>query len=161
MTVAAAAPVPDVSERWRTNLPHVREALKYVKRRGHVTAEELVEWDRRHGRRLFNWEDPEAAEEWRKQQARLFLNRFRQQFDGMRVRAFIHVKEDADKGVERDAYYTIETIAQHRGMREQVIGDVTRRITSLSSELAMWRLSDAEQEALFARQREAMAAYVG
>lgn len=141
---------------WRRDTPHVRKAVAFIRRRGRVTAEELVDWDRRNGRRLFDWDDPAAAEEWRKHQARIFLNSFRAQFENMRVRAFIHVREDAAAGIDEDSYYTIEAISQHEGMRAQIIGDVTRRMTSLACELRMWDLSDGEQAKLFERLREAM-----
>ena len=151
-----AAQETDYTQQWGLNLPHVRKAIAFVRKRGRVTAEELVTWDRDHGRRLFNWDDPDAAEEWRRQQARMFLNRFRAKFEGMRVRAFIHVRENEEQGVKEDAYYTVESIAQHSGMREQIIGDVTRRMSSLAGELKMWRLGEAEQRALFDRLRVAM-----
>jgi hypothetical protein len=160
---AVAAPTPSSetsTAHWRTDLPHVRKALTFVRRTlgagGHVTTDELVEWDRTHGRRLFNWNDSDAAEEWRRTQARLFLNRFRARFEGMRVRAFIHVREDLDQGIEQGAYYAVETIAQHPGMREQVINDITKRMTSLGTELQMWRLSDTEREVIFEKLRAAM-----
>lgn len=149
------APTED-SSRWGVNIPAVRQALKFIKRKGQITADELVEWDRSHGAKLFTWDDPEAAWEWRRHEARLFLNRFRARFEGMRVRAFIRVREDAEQGIDRDAYYTIESIAESPGMREQVIADVSKRMENLGGELAMWKLDDAEQRALFARLRAAM-----
>jgi hypothetical protein len=156
ITTAAASDPEAFATNWSAHVPHVRRALAFVRRKRHVTAEELVEWDGRNGRRLFDWNNDSAADEWRRQQARTFLNRFRAQFEGMRVRAFIHVREDEQAEIERDAYFTVEAIAQHVGMREQVIGDITRRMASLASELAMWKLSDEEQADLFERLREAM-----
>ena len=135
---------------------HVRRALKFIKSKGAVTAEQLVEWDASHGRRLFTWEEERAATEWRLQEARLFLNRFRAMFDGMRVRAFIHIREDAEAGIDRDAYYTVETIAKHEGMRAQVLADISRRMVGLASETKMWKLDTTEQDQLFDRLREAM-----
>lgn len=156
MRTAAVAQSHDASATWSRDTPHVRKALAFIKRRGHVTAEELVSWDHANGRRLFNWNDPNAADEWRRQQARAFLNSFRATFDKMRVRAFIHVREDEQAGIQRDAYYTVEAIAKHPGMREQIIADVGRRMTSLASELKMWDLNHHEQTALFQRLAEAM-----
>lgn len=141
---------------WRVSAPHVRKALAFVKRKGSITAEELVAWDGDHGRRLFDWDDPRAAEEWRRQQARCFLNRFRQVFEGMRVRAFIHIQEDADAEIEASGYVNIESITQHAGMRAQVIEDIVRRMKMLASELRLWKLTPKEQAALFARLAEAM-----
>lgn len=143
---------------WRMSAPAVRKVLAFVRKKGSVTAEDLVAWDRDHGRHLFEWDDPAAAEEFRRCQARNFLNRFRAVFEGMRIRAFIHVHEDAEAGIEYSAYETIETITQHPGMRAQVIDDITRRMQNLARELQLWKLTDSEQAALFQRLAEAMTA---
>jgi hypothetical protein len=157
MTDTAVVQAESTQPTWRVSAPHVRQALKFIKRRGSVTADELVEWDRTHGQRLFDWNDPHAAEEWRKQQARCFLNSFRKVFDGMRVRAIIHIREDETEGIERSAYFGVEAIAQHPGMRAQIISDITARMQSLASELQMWQLTKSEQEELFRRLADAMA----
>lgn len=136
---------------WAVDVPAVRKAIRYIKRRGSVTPDELVAWDAQNGKRLFDWNDPSAAEEWRRQQARLFLNSFRAQFEGMRVRAFIHVNENEAQQIEHSSYYTVEAIAAHDGMRAQVIADITGRMARLASELAMWRLTEAERNELFER----------
>ena len=154
----ALAQADDSALTWRASAPHVRKALAFVKRKGSVTASELVAWDAAHGRRLFDWDNASAAADWRDHQARLFLNRFRQVFEGMRIRAFIHISEDASAGIDASAYVDIETIAAHAGMRAQVIEDIGRRMRMLASELRMWKLSRDEQAALFARLAEAMAA---
>ena len=141
---------------WSASAPHVRKAIAFVKARGSVTAEELVEWDGAHARRLFDWNDPTAAEHWRTHQARMFLNSFRAMFDKMRVRAFIHVHEDAEAQIEHSGYVTVEAIAGHAGMRAQVIGDIVRRMKMLASELKMWKLTTAEQAVLFDRLSDAI-----
>lgn len=155
MTTATVAQ-PDLTTTWRVSAPHVRKALAFIKKRGSVNAEDLVAWDRDHGRRLFDWDDPHAAEEWRKQQARVFLNRFRAQFEGMRVRAHIHINADAEAGIEESAYYGIEAITEHPGMRAQVIDDITRRMKMLASELRLWKLTPEEQAELFDRLKAEM-----
>jgi hypothetical protein len=141
---------------WSKNLPHVRKALQFIARKGAVTSEQLVEWDHGHGRRLFLWDDAKAGSEFRLHQAILFLNRFRAKFEGMRVRAFIHLRENVEAGIDQNAYYTVETISQNPGMREQVIQDITKRMASLASELKMWNLNEAERAALFERLEQAM-----
>lgn len=151
MTTAADQTADTFDQNWSADVPQVRRALAFIRRKHGVTAEELVAWDAEHGRRLFDWNDSNAAEEWRRQQARVFLNRFRGVFDKMRVRAFIHVREDEQAAIEQSAYYTVEAIAEHKGMRAQVIEDIARRAASLMSELAMWKLSTAEQDELFER----------
>ena len=133
----AAAPTSDVPSdkappRWGLNTPHIRRVLKYIKSKGAVTAEQLVEWDASHGRRLFTWDEPTAAAEWRLYEARLFLNRFRAKWDGMRVRAFIHIREDEEHGIDRDAYYSVEAISQNTSMRAQVVGEITKRMANLA-----------------------------
>lgn len=155
MTTATAAP-PDVASTWRVSAPHVRKALAFIKKRGSVNAEDLVAWDRDHGRQLFDWNDPSAAEDWRRHQALLFINRFRGMFEGKRVRAFIHIRKDDEAGIDESAYFAVEDIAQHPGMREQVMDDIMRRMKMLASELKMWKLTPEEQAVLFERLREAM-----
>lgn len=155
---AAAVLMQDVPSAWGRNTPHVRKALAFIRKRGHVTADELVEWDRTHGRLLFDWDNPRAAEEWRKQQARTFLNSFRTVFDKMRVRGFIKIRENEAAGIDEEGYYTVEAIADHPGMRAQVLADVTKRMASMASELRMWKLSPQEQGALFIRIAEAIGA---
>ncbi len=156
MTTAADLTEEGFSTNWSVNLPQVRKALGFIRRKHGVTAEELVEWDRQNGRRLFDWNNESAADEWRRQQARVFLNSFRAQFDKMRVRAFIHVREDEQADISQSAYYTVEAIARHKGMRVQVIEDISRRMASLASELAMWKLNSDEQGELFERLRAMM-----
>lgn len=142
---------------WSTNTAHVRKAIAFLrKRKGGVTADELVAWDLANGRRLFTWDDDEAAVQWRLHEARLFMNRFRGVFEKMRVRAFIHVHEDNEAGIGRSAYFTVESIAADPAMRDQVVKDISRRMKVLASELAMWKLSAAEQAAIFAELSEAM-----
>ncbi len=143
---------------WSVNTAHVRKAIAFIKKRkGGVTADELVAWDLENGRRLFDWDDETAAAQWRLQQARVFMNQFRGKFDKMRVRAFIHVREDAEAGIERSSYMTVEDIAAHPGMRDQVIEDIAKRMRSLASELRMWKLTDSEQADLFNQLRESLA----
>lgn len=154
MTTATAVP-PDQTT-WKVSAPHVRKALAFIKKRGAVNADDLVAWDRDHGRRLFNWDDPAAAEEWRRQQARNFLNHFRTMFEGMRIRAHIHIHEDAEADIQQSAYFGVEAITQHAGMRAQVIDDIQRRMKMLASELKLWKLTPQEQAELFQRLSEAM-----
>jgi hypothetical protein len=131
--------------------------VAFIKRRGgRANAADLVAWDRDHGRRLFDWNQQTAADAWRLHQARLFLNRFRAIFEGMRVRAYIHIHEDAEAGIDASEYVNIEAITQHPGMRAQVIEDITRRMKMLARELKLWKLSQDEQAQLFRRLAEAM-----
>lgn len=160
MVETAAAQPADPQSTWRVSAPHVRKAIAFVKtreKRGMVTnADDLVEWDLAHGRRLFDWDNASAAADWRLHQARLFLNRFRAMFDGMRVRAFIHISEDEQAGIDESGYVTVEGIAAHPGMRAQVIDDIVRRMKMLASELAMWQLEAGEQAAIFQQLADAM-----
>jgi len=143
---------------WSASSAHVRKAIAFIRKAGKDgrTPDEMVAWDLANGRRLFDWDDAEAARLHRLQQARNFINSFRAVFERKRVRAFIHVREDGDLEIGRSAYVSVEDIADHPGMREQVVSDITRRMKSLASELAMWKLSDSEQADLFAQLRESM-----
>lgn len=156
MITTASEPNDEALE-WRTRSPHVRKALVFIKKRGSITAEELVEWDRTHGQSLFDWNNTSAAEDWRRHQARLFLNSFRTYFEKMRVRGFIHVREDAKANIAETAYVSVETITQHRGMREQVVADIIRRVEMLTSELRMWKLTPTERAHFFERLAKALA----
>ncbi len=160
MTPAAVAQPTDLSSStWGASAPHVRKALAFInKKKGGVNAAELVAWDRDHGRRLFNWDNQDAADEWRLHQARVFMNSFRAMVDGMRVRGIIHIRKDDEAGIEESAYVGVEAITQHPGMRAQVIDDITRRMRMLASELRMWKLSQSERDDLFKRLAEEMAA---
>lgn len=161
MTTAAVAPSdePITSPRtWSVSDPHVRKVLTLIKRGKIKTPEALVVWDRDHGQRLFDWNDATAAEWARRAQAVLFLNRFRATFDKMRIRGIIHVREDSDAKipVEESGYFSVEAIAEHPGMRAQVIEDLTRRMKVLASELRFWKLTPKEQASLFERLAEAL-----
>ena len=147
--------LPDSETTWAREAPHVRKAIAFIraKKQG-VTATELVAWDQAHGRKLFDWNDRTAAVLYREHQARVFLNSFAAIVDKMRVRAFIHVEADDEADIERSAYQRIEAIAVHPGMRRQVIDDLVRRMKTLASELAMWKLSPAEQDEVFAVLRD-------
>lgn len=139
--------------RWSVSVKHVRAALKFIKAKGAVTTEQLVEWDNRHGRQLFTWEDEVAGEHWRLHEARLFLNHFRAKFDGLRVRAFINVPEQ--DGQER-AYYCVQEITKNESLRALVVADITKRMANLAKELRMWKLSEAERTRIILQLEEAM-----
>lgn len=160
MTKTAVAPTEDpVTRTWSASDPYVRKALTSIKRGKVKTTDELVTWDRDHGQRLFDWNDPTAAAWARKAQAVLFFNRFRGMFDKMRVRAIIHVREDAQaiEPIIESGYFAVEAIADHPGMRAQVIDDLMRRMKMIASELRMWKLTPKEQADLFARLSDVLA----
>jgi hypothetical protein len=135
---------------WRLDADHVQAVLKYIrKRRGPgVTAEELVQWDLQHGRRLFNWNDAEAAHEWRLQQARCFINSFRGVWERTKIRLYRHVPANEETGRTHAAYLDVQTIAEDPKLREWAIADLTKRIAVLGGELAFWKLHRREQAAV-------------
>lgn len=153
----AVAEVETLTRTWSLSSPHVRKALSLIKKGNITTTDDLIIWDRDHGQRLLDWHDPTAAAWARKAQAVLFFNRFRGMFDKMRVRAIIHVREDADADIDESGYFTVEAIAAHPGMRSQVIEDITRRMKMLASELRMWKLTANEQAILFERLTDSLA----
>ena len=155
-TATAQAQVDmEVVPSWSPTVPAVREAMKFIKRRGgQIDPEELVAWDASHGRRLFNWSDAHAAVAWRVHQARMFLNSFRSIIDGLRVRAYVNVPATED--TER-SYYAVERISETPILRTRVIEDIVRRMASLASELKLWKLSAEEREAVFVILRKEMA----
>lgn len=151
---------PTAERTWSANTLQVRKAIAFIrsrrKKKQPVNAEDLVAWDLDNGRRLFDWDDETAAAQWRLHQARNFMNQFRGMFEKMRVRAFIHVRKDAEAGIEESSYATVEEIAEHPGMRDQVIADIAKRMRTLASELKMWKLTSSEQAAIFDQLRDAM-----
>lgn len=134
--------------RWAIDALHVRRAVKFMRSRPNFTAQDLVEWDFTHGKKLFTWDDEKAAEEHRLYEARLFANRFRAMFDGMRVRAFIAVPVEVEEGKKERAYYSADTISRNQNLRVIVVEDLKKRIMKLMSELKLWNLSATEREAL-------------
>jgi len=58
----------------RNAIPSIRKALEFIKSKGAVTAEQLVEWDDSNGNRLFPWNGFATGELSRCEDAQLFLN---------------------------------------------------------------------------------------
>lgn len=133
-----------------------RKAVTWIKKKGSVTAEMLVEWDQRTaGTKFFEWDDLKASHEWRLQQARLWMNKFRKKINGFRVRSFIHFDENEELGIE-EGYVPIEEISVNPSMRQVVIRDITKRMATLGSELKLWKLSDEERSGVLERVAAAM-----
>ena len=140
--------------KWSHSSTIVRRLIKWIKARGgKVSAEDIVAWDDQNGRRLFDWDEKRAAQQYRLAQARVFLNSFRSVIDGMRVRAFINVPETEE--TER-AYYTVEYISQTPALRMRVIADISRRMKTMAGELKWWKLSLEEREAIIRPIMQAM-----
>src|SRR5262245_50500206 len=138
---------------WAHDAQPVIRALRYIRSKGSCTTEQLVEWDSKHGKQLFTWDDSEGARLNRLQEARMFFNRFRLTIGQFRVRALINIRgadEEAPDGESRvRAYYPVEEIAERPDLRALVVADLTRRMTSIARELAMWKLTSEEQKKLF------------
>lgn len=157
MATSAAAKQDAAATSWSPKSVHVQRALKYIKAQGgEVLASDLVAWDFNHGRHLFNWDNTEAAAEWRNQQARSFLNSFRAMFNGYRVRAFINIPKDEAAGISERKYVSVERVADNKDLRDSVVNSLTRRMENIAAELKMWNLTRREQDRLFTRLRETM-----
>ena len=146
------------ARKWNPRTPEVKAAFKYVEKKGAITAGQLVEWDNRNGRKLFEWDDGDAAREFRLGQARVFLNRFRLRLNGFRVRAFVHIPGKAIPGVKADdggAYYPAKTIQETPSMRRWVIEDLAKRAASLGAELRLWKASLEEFDRVVGEMRRA------
>lgn len=142
---------------WSIETPAVRKAVSFIRSRGGtVTADELVAWDAKHGRRLFNWNTEAAAADWRLYQARLFLNSFRSVIDGMRLRAYINVPAGEETGREEKAYVALSVISADQRQRAWAIKSIVRRMKVLASELRFFKLEAAERDAVIAELNEAM-----
>lgn len=137
----------DETQNWSLNADSVQAALMFINQRGTkgVTTVQLVRWDETHGKKLFTWNDEKAAHDHRLNQARLFLNSFHGVFRRMRVRKFMKVPEGELTGRETGAYLDTKIISEDEKMRAWAIGDLTRRIVKMTSELRFWKLTQEER----------------
>lgn len=144
---------------WSTKNRTVIRALRWIAKKGCITARELVDWDEGPGeRQLFTWDDPLAATAYRLVQARLFLNSFRGfALPGMRVRKFTNLPEDGVAGSNR-AYFGVAAISTRPELRGAVIADLTMRMATLAGELRFWKLTAKERGTIIRRISEALGA---
>lgn len=143
---------------WNLHADHVQAVLKWIRGHGRriIKPEALVHWDFKHGQRLFDWNDRDAAEQWRVHQARLFLNSFRGMFDNMRVRFAQRVPANEATGLREGGYLTTEVISADAKLRAWAIGDITRRMKMLASELPFWNLAEQERALILEEMATAM-----
>jgi len=147
MTMEPTTDFDDEQQNWSLNSDAVQAALRFIRKQGKkgVTAEDLVAWDAKHGKRLFRWNDERAAQDWRIHQARLFLNSFRGIFERMRVRKFMQIPANEDTGLTTAVYLDTQTISEDTKLRGWAIDNLTRKMQSLASELRFWKLTDDER----------------
>jgi len=148
----------DEKQNWSLNADSVQAALRFIKRRGKkgITPELIVEWDRTHGKRLFPWNDAKAAEDHRLHLARVFLNSFGGIFDRMRIKKFKKVPGNEETGRATAAYLDTNTISKDTKLREWAIGDLTRRIIKMTSELRFWKLTVVERTSILRQLEESL-----
>jgi hypothetical protein len=134
-------------QNWSLNSDAVQSALRWIRKQGKkgITAEALVAWDAKNGKRLFRWDDKRAAADWRVHQARMFLNSFRGVFERMRVRKFMQIPANEQTGLEESVYLDTRTISEDQKLRQWAIDDLTRRMQKIASELKFWKLTDEER----------------
>lgn len=144
------------STRWSVEQVSVQRAISYVRRRGSVTTEQMIEWDFKHGKSLFTWDDEEGARQNRLQEARRFLNHFDTMFKGMRARAFYHLPRDPAAGVEERQYVPVEKVVESAALRDIVVGQLTRRMKTIAAELKFWELGPEEQQEVLREVRYAL-----
>jgi hypothetical protein len=148
---------------WNTKDPHELRALAWLKDRWDekrpIPTEELLEWDRTHGRHLFTWDDAEAGHEYRLQQARNFMGRFQMRLNGFRVRGWYNVREEPI-GPEHDApnraYWPTTAVVDQPSLRAKVIQDVTRRLETQAATLRFLELTEDECELILDRVERAL-----
>ena len=139
---------------WSRKNAAVVRALAYIaKRRGKITAPRLVEWDDRNGRHLFQWDDALGAVAHRLYQARVFLNSFNEDRDGVRVKGFQSIT--ADDG-ER-AYYGIRRVIADDDLRARAIDLVVGRSETQLRTLKFWKLTPEQRAPILERLDAAMA----
>lgn len=144
--------------RWSVEQGYVQAAIAWIvdRKRGVVTTEQLVEWDRVHGRKLFTWDDVEAAREYRLAEARRFLNHFVVQFQGMRARAFYNVPKSDEAGIKKQAYIHVERVTENEVLRDLVLQQLTRRIVVLTKQVKFLEVTPVEAEAVLREVRLAL-----
>lgn len=129
-----------------------------------MTTEGLIEWDRAHEKKLFkklfNWNDPEAAIQWRRIQARNFMEeRFAYRMNGFRGRGWYNLQEDAESEGQVElprADYPLPIVVDTSSLRQGVIDDIMRRIETQAATLKFLQLSAHEQAAVLARVERAL-----
>ena len=147
-TVDSAAP-----GRWsRKNAAVVRALAYIVKCRGKITASRLVAWDDRNGRHLFQWDDALASVAHRLYQARVFLNSFNEERDGIRIQAFINLPENGDDR----AYYSLKRIIADEAMQKRAVELVVSRMETQARTLKFWKLTPEQRAPILERLDTAM-----
>lgn len=155
----------DTVRRWDSTDRHVRAARRFVVSHAEIEPKELVEWDRTHGKKLFEWDDAKAGREYRLHQARQFINRIAWVVDNaigkVRVKALYNVPTGAS-GVDEDEpariYRSARDVAANPKDRAAVIEFLTRRMETLAADLRFFKLTKAEQRELLARIERVIAA---
>lgn len=135
-------------QNWSKHDPWVKKANAFIERRkGKITVDEMVEWDFRHGQHLFNWNDEECGVEWRRQQARLFLNSFRAVYNGTRVSFYLNVPGNEETGEPRQ-YYSLPALTESGRARAYAIERIGKAMGQLAAKLKVYKLKDAEWQAM-------------
>ena len=135
---------------WDATSPHVVKALKWLRSHPTATPEALVEWDRSHGRHLFEWNDRKAAQEFRLAQARQFFNRHYAMFKGMKMKAWYNLPADEEAGLPERSYVQASVISENPKLIETVIDGIRRRMRTLARELRAWEASPAVRAEILA-----------
>src|SRR5882762_5970533 len=118
---------------WSPNARPVILARKFIRSNDGATTGDLVEWDDRHGRKLFEWNDAKGAAENRLDQARKFFNRFRLKIGEYRIREFANVRTATGR-----RYIPIEKVNAQPELREMIVEGLTNRMRSIAMELRFW-----------------------
>lgn len=169
MSSATVAAVTD--DRWTitSKRPAVQRALTWLAKRQRagesVTSRAMVEWDRKHGKALFDWDDASAADAHRIHQAAHFIGHFAYRLNGFRVRGWISVPDTSQVEADEDetspkagnAFHHVSTIIDRPPMRARVIASVTRRLETQAATLRFFQLSPDEQSQVLRRVEQAMA----
>lgn len=82
----------------------------------------------------FEWDDTEAAEAWRRQQARMLIARVRVTIEQPRDHGIVQVVVRGMASVETETgreYLPVHEVAEDERLREQVLSDIRRALTQL------------------------------
>lgn len=119
----------------------VGERLAYLQGRGPLTAEAVLqdaENERSPLHAAFQWDDTEAAQQWRLEQARSLIRSvvvIRHELpDNPAVRAFVNIGpvSDAENDADGGDYIDLDSAMRHPELREQVVGRALAEANSWS-----------------------------
>lgn len=131
---------------WSKKDPYVKRCLSYIRRKKEVTAEDIVKWDERNEKRLFSWDDEEAAKLQRLAEASRFLNSFVRKVESYRVKLLTGLPTPEQP--RKKVYVQTSTVHDLPGVAEMIQDRLIRKMESIAQELQFWKLPEEKRRNL-------------